>query len=34
MGKEFPLKLLLHSRVVDVLMAYNPTFARRSSVKP
>jgi hypothetical protein len=29
-----PMRLLLDFRVVDLLMAYNPTFAMLSSVKP
>jgi hypothetical protein len=32
-GEQFPLGLLLDSRVVDVLMAYNPTFVILSSLK-
>ena len=34
LGHLFQGWLLLDSRVVDLLMAYNPTFARLSSVKP
>jgi hypothetical protein len=31
---DYPIWLLLDSRVVDVPMAYNPTFVMLSSLKP